>query len=146
MPYVTHLQPPARDSRLRRRARGPCSHNERLKPGGARPDCSTTMKLQRPAASLRLAAALEQRAQPACSLRDAVGLAQHVERVDGVAEAPVMVGVLASTAADSDGDVVYADTSFPAGSFTVIDTGRASAARSASPSDTVYVYEYVPSL
>ena len=70
MPYVTHLQPPARDSRLRRRARGPCSHIERLKPGGARTDSSTTKPLQRPAAFVRLAVAVEQRAQPACGLRD----------------------------------------------------------------------------
>ena len=75
MPYLTHMQPPARDSRLRRRARGPCCHNERLKPGGTCPECSTTKQPQRLAASVRLAAAVEQRAQPACGLHDAALLA-----------------------------------------------------------------------
>ena len=75
MPYLTHMQSPTRDSRLRRRERGPCSHNERLKPGGTCPECSTTKQPQRLAASVRLAAAVEQRAQPACGLHDAALLA-----------------------------------------------------------------------
>ena len=70
MPYLTQLQPPTRDSHLRRRARGPCCHDERLKPGGVCPDCSTTKPLQQPAALLRLVVVVEQRAQPACGLRD----------------------------------------------------------------------------